>query len=98
VRRINRPPRETDSAPDVAGNCTICGANSEAFWDGAGGIVEVCQQCAIETLPALIADAAFVPPPSGVNAHDSLCHQVDRFEKAFWKSVAFRLLQERKEA
>jgi hypothetical protein len=44
--------------PTISGNvCMICGTNPpRAAWHGHAGIY-VCRSCAIDVLPALIADA-----------------------------------------
>ena len=74
-------------------DCLICGGNSSAFWDGVNGQIRVCGFCAIEWLPALIADA--VP----VSASEDFPHRtLARIELRFWRALALRLDRERRES
>lgn len=39
------------------GICTLCGERSTAFWVGDVATIGVCEPCALDKLPRLIADA-----------------------------------------
>lgn len=63
--------------------CTICSRRATAMWSGVGGEIFVCQCCALDTLPRLIADAVIADVvqrlPEGVQ------HEMDN---AFYRGLA----------
>ena len=48
----------------------------------------MCEECALDLLPALIADAVFIPRERG---HDELKRKCREIELRFWRAVALRL-------
>ena len=71
--------------------CLVCGGSPTAYWEGYGGVLAVCRNCAVEKLPLLIADAI-----AGNYRASTLTAQ--RFEPAipaitgaFWRGAAFAL-------
>lgn len=67
-----------------AGTCTFCGAKADAEWWG-DNTIRVCHRCAMEVLPALIADAV---------ALEQARHPValwDEVSTVFWRALAIRL-------
>lgn len=79
---------------DFANKCRICGEPPSAVWVGLGGATEVCQDCAVATLPALIADAVSVPRNNTV-AYEQV---LSKLTAAFWKAVAARIASEARDA
>ncbi len=69
--------------------CTVCGKPATAIWDGPSDRIAICQECAIVALPALLADAVYVPPSTA--AHDQLKRYMERAELAYWRAMALRL-------
>jgi hypothetical protein len=68
--------------------CTVCGARKwSAYWVGAETEIAVCRSCAVETLPALIADALADERPT---IHVLLQH-VERIRLRFWRALALAL-------
>ena len=47
---------------DEKGKCFACGEKPDAFWKGQE-TVNVCQSCAIEILPKLLADSVIANIP-----------------------------------
>src|SRR5262245_8645963 len=89
TRRINSEVVEVSAhTRDLLGEnietCSICGnPNAAAHWLGIESI-SVCRPCAVEALPALIADAI-------VGEHGGLAPNLDiylaKIEKAFWRAA-----------
>lgn len=74
------------------GDCFGCGRSADAMWQGSHDSVHVCRTCAVEVLPALIADAVFVPAgPVGTLAFDT---QLSAVHAAYWRAVAARVAHE----
>ncbi len=76
------------------GKCSFCNELATASWHGTGEvIVTVCKQCALNTLPALAADAIRIPTrPVGSyqSGKDILERRLLDIERAFWRAVAIR--------
>jgi hypothetical protein len=71
------------------GKCSICCEHdATATWRTMGQPIGVCERCALDVLPALIADAVFIPKDRGA---DSLKHKLGVAELAFWRAMALRL-------
>jgi hypothetical protein len=64
--------------------CSVCGGRAHAYYFGPSEIW-ICAECAVETLPALIADA--IVGCYTVNGRD-LHHFEDRIRLAFWRGMA----------
>jgi hypothetical protein len=63
--------------------CHLCSAPADAYWHGHE-VFMVCKKCAIEVLPALIADAAY-----RTSMHpDGLDRLLDRVARGFWRASA----------
>lgn len=61
--------------------CSFCGSRSSAFWQG-NSCIYCCTRCAVNILPALIADAL-------VERKDTLFTLRDKFSKVegrFWEA------------
>lgn len=71
-----------------SGRCFSCGNKATAVWRGVEATVEVCPTCAVETLPALIADACHAHPGRGVADFTVALNTITR---VFWRAVACRL-------
>ena len=71
--------------------CALCRAPATAAWHGDQSIA-VCPRCALESLPALIADAIELKHvrPGGIAKLRAL-----QMERTFWKALALRVLGER---
>jgi hypothetical protein len=67
--------------------CSICAKPAAAAWHGAS-VVAVCGECAIEILPALIADAVEM-----TRGHEQAKSVVVKIELRFWRAVAMRLFR-----
>jgi hypothetical protein len=72
----------------VTGNCTLCGKQSAAVWCGIAGDIEVCFRCAIDILPALIADST--PHLNHAYLHQTAC----RIERGYYRAMAGRAVCE----
>lgn len=70
--------------------CALCNAPATAAWHG-DHVVAVCSDCAISTLPALIADA--VELRRG-NQWDSVKLRWLQAEKAYWRAMTARMIRE----
>ena len=75
--------------------CTICRKPATAAWHG-DGVIAVCPDCAVEVLPALMADAVYVPPAKV--GSDCLKRHIDRAAAVYWRAMAVRMFNERKGA
>jgi hypothetical protein len=64
----------------------MCGQAASKVWHGETPI-GICGFCAIEWLPALIADAVQVAGQRDSELHDIL----NRIELRFWRAMALRL-------
>lgn len=63
--------------------CTFCGNDRPtAVWRGAKGFVHCCTTCALEVLPALMADATAKRGAGFVNMQG-----FKTIEKNFWKAL-----------
>jgi len=71
----------------TAGQCFHCGKEAHAVWHGNTESVQVCQACATEVLPALIADAV----NAGAMGTVGFMNHLKTIECAYWKAVAARL-------
>jgi hypothetical protein len=70
--------------------CSICGA---AGWDGmwrGHDTIFVCRRCAIETLPALIADAVWFPAVSLMYAE----HGLTQISAGYWRALVAEALRQ----
>jgi len=72
-------------------SCTLCEKKSVAYWMGLGTTIHVCQDCALNILPALIADAI-------VGTHGHLPYMagylndcVNSIEKVYWRAAALAI-------
>ena len=72
--------------------CSICRGPATAVWRGAKAI-PICPQCAVEDLPALIADSIVLPGAWGL---ERALSDLKRIELRYWRALALRLLRERK--
>lgn len=72
--------------------CSVCGAHAVAVWHGEQS-VDICADCALGVLPALIADAVWSAPHTGVGRFTDA---LDRFHASYWKAVAARIALEAK--
>lgn len=70
------------------GKCSFCGKESSAVWHGED-VVRVCGACAVEAVPALMADALW--SRSGNGAVANYDRQLEAATRAFWRAVACRL-------
>ena len=70
--------------------CHLCGAVAHAFWQGDQRI-SVCQTCAIDILPALLADAIRF---GTTNRSQSTFRTLDTFTKRFWRALCLRMMAE----
>ncbi len=59
------------------GLCSLCGENATACWNGVQEDVFLCARCAVNIMPALIADA--IAP--------SIDH-IAEIKATFWKAMA----------
>jgi hypothetical protein len=74
--------------PTPAEYCTVCKRPATASWSGDKKIA-ICPDCAIDVLPALMADAV------NLNAYDAPKGFVRKIESNFWRALAIRLMRER---
>ena len=70
--------------------CSVCGATASATWEGHERIA-VCPQCALEVLPALLADAAWLAHSDPAARAKKVWEQAER---TYWRALAMRLLRE----
>src|SRR4051794_34452415 len=88
-----------ESFPDeMAGSkCSICGEDAVAYWHGDTPIF-ICQDCALDALPKLFADAVHVPPPStrGATVVSSATGALRQFTSTFWYAMTCRMDIERR--
>jgi hypothetical protein len=77
---------ETDfgEAPD---RCSFCGLAASAFWAGHV-VVSICPGCAVNILPALIADS--IPYATRPHLDGAVARAVSRY----WRAAAYRLQRE----
>ena len=71
-------------------DCTLCGQRASAVWSDDGAVY-VCHQCAVDRLPALIADAISLDSADPRGRAVSVWRQV---EATYWRALALRLLTE----
>ena len=76
---------------DHAGDCCICAQPATALWHGSSAIA-VCAACAVEVLPALMADAIYLVPRDAADAAAKRAWSAA--EAAYWRAVALRALRE----
>ena len=69
-------------------DCAVCGESATALWHGAKPIA-ICETCAVDVLPTLIADAIFLP--NDVRSVDQAQRQLEKITSVYWKAVACRL-------
>jgi hypothetical protein len=81
---------ERATSPEL---CFACGEPAAAVWVGHQNTA-ACERCAVEILPALIADAVRTGGP-GTNGYQGALTAVTA---AFWKGVANRLAAEKRQA
>lgn len=74
------------------GTCTLCGRDAVANWIGGAGAIYVCDSCVTYELPALLADAAWLPAKGGA---DVAKRTIERAESVYWRALALRLMSER---
>jgi hypothetical protein len=73
--------------------CSICGNPAQGVWHpAAGDAVACCHTCAVDCLPALIADAVQVAG----QRPDELQTLFHHIELRFWRAMALRLHNDRK--
>ena len=73
-------------------NCSLCGGKSVAVWHvGASPPLDVCESCAIDVLPRLIADAVHARAPHEYK------QAIQNVERAFWEAAAIRIWRELEE-
>ncbi len=68
------------------GQCFCCSRKAQAVWHGQE-TVHVCESCAVEVLPALIADAVH----AGSLGTLGFMNHLKAVEAEYWKAVAARL-------
>jgi hypothetical protein len=61
---------------------------------GIGMTLEVCESCALEKLPLVIADAITLSPASDFERSREA---LKRIEGSFWRGLAHRFMAERRE-
>lgn len=67
--------------------CSICGEKqSSAYWYGSVGYFHVCGDCAINVLPAIIADATISFIRSNVMDHAKWV--LIKITSNYWKAIA----------
>lgn len=78
------------SPPQVhqAEYCTLCNQPAKAAWHG-NHVIAVCRECAVEILPALIADAA----AGSCFRPEHAERVIDRITYRFWRAMSLRLLR-----
>jgi hypothetical protein len=81
--------RVADDAAQHA--CALCGDEHwEAIWSGHTAVL-VCRRCALEILPALIADAVCNPHVTD----QQVCAALERITSGYWRGVALAVLRGR---
>ena len=73
---------------ETTGRCTLCGAPTAAYWCGIQ-TVEICLTCAVQVLPAILADAV---PYHSADSAKSFC---DRATVTYWRASTLRAMRER---
>jgi hypothetical protein len=69
--------------------CSFCGRSAHGEWDCAQGKkIYACGGCAMDNLPALIADSARI----GTTA--DAFRAFDRIQLRFWRALALKLLRD----
>jgi ribosomal protein L37AE/L43A len=76
VERINEFPNA---------KCSVCNKPASAMWRGATDLF-ICQECAVNILPRLMADA-IVQPHTKMHQITDMCKTA---EVAFWQAVAVK--------
>jgi hypothetical protein len=73
--------------------CSLCGNPAQGVWHPTtGNAVSCCHTCAVDSLPALIADAL----QATGQRPDELQTLFHRIELQFWGAMALRLHSERR--
>jgi len=80
--------KQLDSDQQANASCSICGKwPATGYWHGTQGYLYVCSHCALNVLPALIADAII---DNGKMADPSVKKRdLEHFEKVFWRALYF---------
>lgn len=71
---------------ELSRKCSFCESPSTAYWTMAN-TVEVCSACALDILPALIADAAVGHMKHADRAREAAERGLDRLTATYWKAV-----------
>jgi len=71
--------------------CLFCDSQASATWQGQNGTVNVCQNCATDVLPRLIADAIWLPCTIDRWPVDIFRRGLEQSHTAFWEACASRL-------
>ena len=71
--------------------CHLCGQPAQGNWHGSEGAIAVCHTCAVEALPALIADAICLTADDRRSRAVQISRQIDA---TYWRALALRLLTE----
>ena len=84
--------------------CWFCGEKADAGWiTQEEALIGVCSRCAIDTLPALIADAISLPHPSQRSSGGFATIEADHLwmtsaRAAFLRALSLRLERQAREA
>lgn len=70
--------------------CAFCDRKPTAYWHGINANISVCESCAVDILPRLIADAINIEAHD-VHASYTATQQLKRCELSFWQAFAARL-------
>lgn len=87
-------PRESDPDNPLAGipTCNLCGdCYADAYWQGHDR-VSVCSGCALDTLPALLADTV-VGVRTVPRIMDRCKQALERFSMNYWRACAHAIDQ-----
>jgi hypothetical protein len=107
AKRVGSPTPEDDAFDQMLGRaldcCSFCGeARSAAYWTVAGiegaSAIGVCRECAVEVLPALMADALVGEGASNRTLINDLKAALDRADARFWKAASSALAAELRDA
>jgi hypothetical protein len=78
----------------IAGmTCTLCGQPAAGAWHGTDGVVHLCDVCARQDVPRLIADSIDLPR----GADDRAKAVADQIVAAYWQALALRVLRREKD-
>jgi hypothetical protein len=81
-------PQQIDHDHQLTGICVMCGERASALWSGQD-TVAICGKCSTEILPALWADAVWLPREAGII--DRAQRELERGQTIYWKAIATRL-------